>query len=140
LSGTINLPDEKKRARGQTTRTARVVQADWERRYSAAALEGMTIWPADAFPREQTSRKKDSPDHTNSGLGLALAGKIARRGGNEDEFRAAVDDHPEVAGSTWASDERQVHRAWVKAVADFAAEKIEGHLWSIATLTQSVPG
>ncbi len=51
LPGTVNLPDEKKRAKGRAAAPAKVVEADWDRRYSLAEFEPPAQGHAKANPK-----------------------------------------------------------------------------------------
>jgi hypothetical protein len=125
LPGTVNLPDEKKRAKGQRPRVARATSLNGDhRRYTTAQIENLTAdrAPADDDDGLAGSSPHKAKDESRSGIGWHIALRLARSGERDIQpFWDELRDDPDVG--SWSDDKRQVERTWERAVQAVEAEE-----------------
>ncbi|HWB49136.1 MAG TPA: primase-helicase family protein [Stellaceae bacterium] len=146
LPGTVNLPNENKQKKGQQTALARAGKFRGEP-YTVADIEAAATTALPAVASSGAERKGE-PDHTRSGLLLALAGKVVRAGKTYTDYWTAVYEDAELTAKV-EENPRELDRAWRKALRDHKAESSwaadwvylshAGHFFNVKTKDMQPP-
>ena len=116
LPGTVNLPDELKRAKGRQVCLARLVEANWDRLYDIDEFE------PEAAPNGYAGNGSGHGDTSRSAAAFRLGAAMRRAGKTFEEMVEALFADPETAD--WArtkgqaSGGREFRRIWDKAAPD----------------------